>query len=79
MTTQTQKLSRRNDVMTFAIELAKSDRKACALAGTEMDGLWGGEHSTALAEHLGCSVRELTEDDIAWAEEAYAGEAMRTE
>lgn len=64
-------------VKAFAIETAKSDAAACELAGTEMDGVWTGEHTTALADHLGMPVRDLTVDQIAWAEEAYAGEAQR--
>ena len=68
---------RRAAVQTFAASLAQSDRVACEHAGTEMDGEWTGEASTALADHLECPVRALTEDDLAWAEEAYASEAQR--
>lgn len=69
--------ARKDQVMAFARSLAKNDAKACALGGTEMDGVWGGEHTTALADHLGCTPRELTTDDLAWAKEAYAVEAQR--
>ena len=66
----------RDMVQSFARKSAILDREACRLAETEMDGEWAGEHSTALAKHLGCSVRELPEDYIAWAEEAYAAEVQ---
>jgi hypothetical protein len=69
--------ARRSIVHDFARHLAQNDKVACEAAGTEMDGEWSGEASTALADHLGCSVRDLTEDDIAWAEEAYAAEAQK--
>ena len=71
----------RGTVQAFARDLARTDRAACAAAGTEMDGNWTGECTTALADHFGVGVREMLaeygEDVIAWAEEAYAAEAQR--
>jgi hypothetical protein len=64
-------------VKRFAARMARVDAVACEHAGTELDGLWTAEHTTSLADHLGCSTRELSHDDIAWAEEAYADEVTR--
>lgn len=67
MTTQTER-----DFAAFVAQLAANDAEGCRLAGTEMDAEWTGEHTTALSEHLGCTVAELDESDITAARKLYA-------
>ena len=55
----------------FVGRLAKADLEGSRLAGTEMDAEWTGEHTTALADHLGCRVAELDESDITAAKHLY--------
>ena len=55
----------------FARCLAVADARACRLARLPADDAWTGEHTSALAEHLGCSVGDLPPDLIESAERAY--------
>jgi hypothetical protein len=52
----------------FARQMAGVDVAACREAGTEVDDVWAGEHTTALADHLG---RGASEDEIAEASKEY--------
>jgi hypothetical protein len=55
----------------FVEGLVEADRKGCEAAGAEMDATWTGEHTTALADFLGCRVAELDEGDIQAAKVLY--------
>lgn len=63
------------DIESWAARMAASDRDACELAETEMDGEWSGAHAEALADHLGVSVAELSEDALDVARRAYRAHA----
>lgn len=63
----------RSDVMVLAKRLAVDERER----GETVDGLWTRHHTEVLASSLNCYVRDLTEDEMAWAEEAYAAECSK--
>ena len=66
-----------NTVREFARQIAKSDRAACIEAETEMDDVWGWEHTVALATHLGVSpAHEMDPEAVRVAKEAYAQEVQ---
>jgi hypothetical protein len=76
MATKTEAQRQEAEFEAFVVGLVEADRKACALAGTEMDTAWTGEHTTALADFLGCRVAELDDGDIRAAKVLY-GRAAR--
>ena len=71
MTTTTQTV----DLDSFIASLVAADVAGCRAAGTDMDAEWTGEHTTALAEHLGCTVAELDDSDITAARKLYEAAA----
>lgn len=65
------------DVFAWAAEMAQTDKAACERAGTTFDTAWTGEHTSALADALGCLASQLLDEDVHAAMFAHASEAKK--
>lgn len=62
------------DLVAWCAEMVRTDREACDLAETEMDGEWSGAHTEALCERLGTTPATLDRVTLDRAREAYRAE-----